>query len=75
MGNTDAISEIFNKTSIIALRNQSIEINGLQLVGIDDKSYRGEKKLDEILQESTISDSDQFTILVSHQPQHLSKLE
>ncbi|MFZ2150787.1 MAG: metallophosphoesterase [Candidatus Absconditicoccaceae bacterium] len=74
MGNSGSISQIFEKTNIIALRNQSIEISGLQIVGIDDKSYRGNKKLDDILQESKISDNGSYTILISHQPQKLIKL-
>jgi hypothetical protein len=39
MGNSGAIFQIAEKTKIILLRNQSIEIDGLQIVGIDDKSY------------------------------------
>jgi len=57
------------------LRNQSIEISGLQIVGIDDKSYRNKKKLEDILKESNIKNNGQFTILISHQPQKLNKLE
>ncbi len=70
-----AILQIFGKSNIIPLRNQSIEINWIQLVWIDDKSYRGNKKLPEILGESKIVDNKNFTILVSHQPQNLTKLK
>lgn len=74
MGNSGAIFQIAEKTKIILLRNQSIEIDGLQIVGIDDKSYWWDKKLPEILAVSSIVNKDLFTILVSHQPQNLSKL-
>ena len=74
MGKSDAIQQVFEKTKIIPLRNQSISIDGIQIVGIDDKSYRGNKKLPEILKESAIGDSGQFTILVSHEPENLKKL-
>ena len=74
MGNSGAIQQIFEKTKIIPLRNQSISVDGIQIVGIDDKSYRGNKKLPDILKESNMSDSGQFTILVSHEPENLKKL-
>ncbi len=74
MWNTGAIAKIFEKTNIILLRNKSITFDWLQIIGIDDKSYRWNKKLDDVLQESKISNSGQFTILVSHQPQKLIKL-
>ena len=74
MGTSGAIQQVFEKTKIIPLRNQSISIDWLQIVGIDDKSYRGNKKLPEILKESAMSDSGQFTILVSHEPENLKKL-
>jgi predicted MPP superfamily phosphohydrolase len=75
MWNTEAVFEIFKKTSIVPLRNQSITIDGMQIVGIDDKSYRGKKWLPEILKESNIKDNGKYTILISHQPQKLSKLD
>ncbi|MEI6673354.1 MAG: hypothetical protein WCL02_08915 [bacterium] len=40
MGDSGAIDQIFRTTKIIPLRNQSILVSGLQIVGIDDKSYR-----------------------------------
>jgi predicted MPP superfamily phosphohydrolase len=39
MGESNAISGIFDTTKIIPLRNQSVNISGIQIVGIDDKSY------------------------------------
>lgn len=75
MWDSGAIAKIFESTKMIALRNESIEINGLQIVGIDDKSYREDKKLEDILKESNIKNNGQFTILISHQPQKLNKLE
>lgn len=74
MWNSGALLDIANKTHVILLRNQSIALDWLQIVGIDDKSYRWNKKLSEILQESNISDQNQFTLLISHQPQKLDKL-
>lgn len=74
MGDSTGILQIFSTTNIVPLRNQSVDVGGLQIVGIDDKSYRGKKSLIGILAESTIRDTGEFTILISHQPQHLSKL-
>ena len=74
MGNSGAITQLFEKTKIIPLKNQSIEIDGLQIVGIEDKSVRGNKTLPEILKESSIANNGEYTILLSHQPQNLAKL-
>lgn len=74
MGDSDAVLQIFEKTKIKVLRNQSVDIDGIQVVGIDDKSYRNSKKLFEILDESNIASDQAYTILISHQPQKLSKL-
>jgi Icc-related predicted phosphoesterase len=43
MGDATAVFGIFKKTSIVPLRNESITIDGMQIVGIDDKSYRDKK--------------------------------
>ena len=75
MWDTKAVPGIFETTKIIPLRNQSVSISGIQIVGIDDKSYRDGKKLTDVLDESQIATGAQFTLLVSHQPQKLSKLE
>ena len=74
MGESGAVAQLFAKTKIIPLRNQSIVIDGIQVVGIDDKSYREKKTLTGILDESKIGNEGLYTILVSHQPQHLGKL-
>jgi len=75
MWDTNAVSKIFETTKIIPLRNKSIEVDWLQIVWIDDKTYRSWKKLPEILQEAKIQDNKEFTLLISHQPQHLKKLD
>ncbi len=74
MWEAKAIAGIFDTTKIIPLRNQSVNISGIQIVGIDDKSYRSGQTLTEILDKSQIATGAQFTILISHQPQKLSKL-
>jgi len=74
MGESKAIAGIFDTTKIIPLRNQSVTISGVQIVGIDDKSYWKGQTLTEILDKSQIATGAQFTILISHQPQKLSKL-
>lgn len=74
MGSSTAINTLFSQTNIIPLRNQSKVLNNLQIVGIDDKSYRSGKSLQEILQASNIQEDNKFTILISHQPQDLNKV-
>ena len=74
MWDADAIPAITQKTKIIVLRNERVDIGDLQLVGIDDKSYRSGKSLSMILKESGMVDNKKFTLLISHQPQKLDKL-
>lgn len=74
MGDSGAIDQIFRTTKIIPLRNQSILVSGLQIVGIDDKSYRWDETLSWILAKSTINNDVNYTLLISHQPQKLSYL-
>lgn len=74
MWNPDAISSIFEKTKIIPLRNKSTTMEDIQIVWIDDKTFRKSKQLADILDESKIESDKAFTILISHQPQSLSKL-
>lgn len=74
MGDINAPYGIFKTTPIIPLVNQSVTLGGLQIVGIDDKSVWGDKTLEQLLEESDIQDNAQYTILLSHQPQKLSKL-
>ena len=73
MGDIEAPYGIFKTTPIIPLVNQSVSISGLQIVGIDDKSVWGDKNLEQILAESNIQTDAQYTILLSHQPEKLSK--
>lgn len=75
MGDSEAVSKIFERTKIIPLRNKSTELNWIQIVWIDDKSYRSWKTLDKIIKETNLQDNNKFTILISHQPQKLKKLD
>ena len=75
MGNSAAVLQIFKATNIKVLRDQSIQRDGIQIVGIDDKSYRGTANLADILQKSKISNEGKFTLMMSHQPQKLAKLD
>jgi uncharacterized protein len=74
MGDPQAGEKIFQKTKIIPLRNQTIDVWPLQIIGIDDKSYRWSQTLDEIIQRTAIKENWKFNIFVTHQPIHLSKL-
>ena len=81
LGNHDAMGDIHTSEGIAdisdvqILRNESIKESWLQIIGIDDKSLRNGKSLEEILAESNIQDEGNFTIFVTHQPVALSKLE
>lgn len=76
MGNKEILQKIEQYSSIRFLDNESTNIDGIQLVGIEDKSNRNGGNLKDILEKTEIQNDDQlFTILITHQPIHLSKLE
>ncbi|MDD3868515.1 MAG: metallophosphoesterase [Candidatus Absconditabacteria bacterium] len=74
MGEVSISEKIQDISEIVLLRNESINSNGIQIVGIDDKSIWGEQTLEEILSASDIQNDGEFTILITHQPISLSKL-
>lgn len=71
---TRVIEKVFKMGKITPLRNQSIRVGDLQLVGIDDKELWGKKELNSILEECKMQSGGLFTIFLSHRPLHLSKL-
>ncbi len=75
MWSTDSLLNMFDNTNIIFLRNKSVLFSGIQLVGIDDKSFWKEKQLDDVLNESDIKQNALYTILISHQPYKLSLIK
>lgn len=75
MGNPQVATAMFAKSNIRPLVNESITIDGLQIIGIQDESRRGSYSLTDMLDASQIQSGSDFTVLVSHQPQHLSKLQ
>lgn len=74
--NTSIIENLSNISSIHLLKNESVIIDWIQLIWIIDKSLWWSKNLDQILSESHITKDDSlFTILATHQPIWLEKLE
>lgn len=74
MWDKSAVDKLFQKTKIIPIRNQTIDWQSLQIVWIDDPSYRSGKDLSTIISQTQLNDQSKFTIFVTHQPIHLSKL-
>ena len=82
MGNHDVMwtREVYQKISEVSpiefLDNQSVEIDGIQIVWIVDKSVWGKESLKNNLDETAMDMSwEPFTILMTHQPIALEKLE
>ena len=73
---TSIIQNLPGISSINLLNNESVIINWIQLVWIIDKSLWGNKDIDKILSESSMNKgSNLFTILATHQPIWLEKLQ
>lgn len=76
MWDTEIIKNIPNKSGIKFLNNESIETNWIQLIWLIDKSLRKNQNVNEIINTIDLNkDSDLFSILVTHQPISLEKLE
>ena len=76
MWNTEIVKNIPNKSEIKFLNNESIEIDGIKIIGLIDKSLWRNQNVNEIMDMIKLSeDTDLFSILVTHQPISLEKLQ
>lgn len=76
MFNTEVIQKIPGVSNIKLLNNESIEINWIQVIWIIDKSIRWNNSIKDIMDQVDLkNDSELFSILITHQPISLEKLE
>ena len=76
MWNTEIVKNIPNKSEIKFLNNESIEIDGIQIIWLVDKSLRKNQNVNEVIDTINLDEeSDLFSILVTHQPISLEKLQ
>ncbi|RYD01858.1 hypothetical protein N752_28025 [Desulforamulus aquiferis] len=69
-GNLDETIRIFSEANIITLRDEYIEVAGVNLIGRDDVSKKDRKKLEEIM---TGMDKSKPIIVLDHQPVNLEE--
>ena len=78
MGNHDHMTginkvlELLKETGISILRDESINMDGVTIVGRDDSVNRHRKSIEQLLQGV---DKSNFIILLDHQPYHLEEAE
>ena len=78
MGNHEYITgldkalDLLNSTGIHILRDERVSVNGVTIVGRDDRSNRDRKSIEQLLEGATRSD---YIILLDHQPYHLEESE
>ena len=76
MWNTAIIQELSNISSIRLLNHETIEDKWIRIVGIYDKSMWRNIPLDVVMEETNFDNDDsKFTILMTHQPISLEKLD
>ena len=68
----DKSLDLLNETGIGILRDSAITIDNVTIVGRDDRSNRLRKSVKQLMQGA---DSDNYTILLDHQPYHLEEAE
>ncbi len=61
-------TDFINKAGITLLRDSSVEVNGITVIGRDDYSYKNRKELSQI---TNNIDNSSFTIVLDHQPNKL----
>lgn len=71
-GGIDGNIEYIKGLGINILRDESVKIEGITIVGRDDKHNKNRKSLDELLKNI---DKDSSVIVVDHNPQSLNELE
>lgn len=75
MWDIDIVEKIPDISGIKVLNNESLEIGWIQIIWIIDKSLRRNQNVDEIMDTIDLNkNSDLFSILVTHQPISLKKL-
>jgi len=74
MWDKELIYQIPNLSPINILTNEATEIDGINLVGIMDKSNRNQP-LEKLLDNISLPNNNQFTIFMTHQPITRDKIE
>ena len=64
--------DLLGQTGIRILRDETVSIDGVTIVGRDDRSNHRRKGVADLLKDT---DRDQYTILLDHQPYHLEEAE
>ncbi len=64
--------DLLAQTGIRILRDETVSIDGVTIVGRDDRSNHRRKGVADLLKDT---DRDQYTILLDHQPYHLEEAE
>lgn len=76
MWNPEIVKKIPEISGIKFLNNENLEIAGINLIWIIDKSLWGNDSVNDVLNQVELKDdSDLFSLLVTHQPIKLEKLE
>ena len=68
----DKSLELIEQTGIRLLRDDTVSIGGVTIVGRDDRSNRGRKSVEQLVEGI---DRDNYIILLDHQPYHLEEAE
>ncbi len=75
MWNTEIVKKIPEVSGIKFLNNEMVEVNWIQLIWLIDKSLRWNNSINDIMDQLEINNNSDFSILVTHQPVRLEKLE
>ena len=68
----DKSLDLIEQTGIRLLRDETVSIGGVTIVGRDDRSNRGRKSVEQLVEGI---DRDNYIILLDHQPYHLEEAE
>lgn len=75
MGYKELLQELTTITPIQLLQDETIEVQGITLIGLKDKSDKNKASLDQVLSNLSPEQQQNFTLLLTHQPLTLENLE
>ena len=74
MGYQEILHDVSQNTSLQLLQDDIIEVQGITLIGLKDKSDKNKASLDQVLSNLSSEQSQNFTLLLTHQPLTLESL-
>ena len=71
----EAAVQFYKEAGICLLRDSVVEVNGIRIIGRDDRMNIGRKSVNELVKAPSGAVGGSYTIILDHQPYHLDRTE